>query len=136
MELDDFLDRLDGVVQAGNGFKALCPSHADKSPSLSVKSGEKGILINCFFGCKPQEVVDSMGLKMSDLFYSSSRQSAYSGGSTKFSAGVQANHALHTIDTLAWILKEGHQPAHVAEQLEECVSVLKRLEKQVQFFNK
>jgi len=74
MELENFLNRLEGVRSVGNSYKALCPSHSDKSPSLSIKAGDKGIVINCFFGCRPQEVVSAMGLKMSDLFYKPPRR--------------------------------------------------------------
>lgn len=50
-------------------WKALCPSHQDSSPSLSIGLGEDGrVLLKCFAGCTSEEVVASLGLKMYDLF--------------------------------------------------------------------
>jgi len=48
---------------------ARCPAHGDKSPSLSVSVGNGGrVLLHCHAGCKPEDVVRAMGLKMQDLF--------------------------------------------------------------------
>lgn len=35
---------------------------------MSVKQGDDRILLHCHGGCKPEDIVDAMGLKMSDLF--------------------------------------------------------------------
>ena len=40
--LFDWIDRLQGVRKAGSDYKALCPAHADKNPSLSVSEGDDG----------------------------------------------------------------------------------------------
>lgn len=66
------LSRLDKVKKTGKGYIALCPAHADKSPSLSLKEGSDGrVLIHCFAGCTAEEVVNEIGLQMSDLFFRS-----------------------------------------------------------------
>lgn len=75
MKVDDFLDRLDGVKPAGNGYVAICPSHDDAEASLGIAEGDEGILLNCYAGCDTQKVLDAMGLEMRDLFY---RQTNYS----------------------------------------------------------
>lgn len=63
------LERLDGVVRSGKSYKALCPAHGDKSPSLSVKEGDDGrVLLHCFAGCGIDLVVARMGLQIADLF--------------------------------------------------------------------
>lgn len=63
------LERLDGVTRAGKTYKALCPAHSDKTPSLSVKEGDDGrALLHCFAGCGVEGIVAAMGLSMSDLF--------------------------------------------------------------------
>ena len=63
------LDRLDGVLDRGNGqFLARCPSHEDKSPSLSIKDESDRVLVHCFAGCEALDVVESIGLELSDLF--------------------------------------------------------------------
>lgn len=69
------LERLDGVVKSGKSFKALCPAHCDKTPSLSVKEGDDGrVLIHCFAGCQIDDIVAATGLTMSDLFSSETRR--------------------------------------------------------------
>ena len=67
--IDLALARLDGVTHAGKSYKALCPAHGDKTPSLSVKEGDHGrVLLHCFAGCGIGEIVAAMGLRMADLF--------------------------------------------------------------------
>jgi hypothetical protein len=56
-------ERLQGVQRSGKGFKALCPAHPDRTPSLSVTEGQDGrVLLHCFAGCALVAVVQSMGL--------------------------------------------------------------------------
>lgn len=70
MNLDSLLSRLDGVKQTGrNRWIARCPSHDDRSPSLSVSSTEDRLLICCFAGCGAADIVHSLGLELRDLFY-------------------------------------------------------------------
>ena len=45
------LDRLEGVRKFGSGWIAKCPAHKDRSPSLSIKEGERGVMLRCFAGC-------------------------------------------------------------------------------------
>ena len=42
-----------------SGWRAmcLCPAHDDSSPSLSLRQGERGILVHCFAGCSPENVL-------------------------------------------------------------------------------
>lgn len=67
--LDRVLDRLDGVTENGQGHKARCPAHADRTPSLSVRLGDDGrVLLHCHAGCTAEEVIAALGLRMPDLF--------------------------------------------------------------------
>lgn len=69
MDLRDFLSRLKGVkAQNGGEYICKCPAHDDRTASLCVKDGDKGIVIKCQAGCSTDAVLASMGLKMSDLF--------------------------------------------------------------------
>ncbi len=70
MNFEDFLSRLDGVKRTGKDSAiARCPSHADKSPSLTVKDVDDRLLVHCFAGCSTHDVVSSRGLELSDLFH-------------------------------------------------------------------
>ena len=69
MNIEEFLSRLQGVVETGaNKWSACCPAHDDSNPSMSVTIGNNGgILVHCHAGCSPESIVGAMGLKMSDL---------------------------------------------------------------------
>ena len=69
MTLDDFLPRLDGVRRRGPRYMARCPAHGDKSPSLQVTEGEKGILLKCWAGCTLTEICEALGLEQECLFF-------------------------------------------------------------------
>lgn len=70
---DDFLARLKGVKETGNGWEARCPCrNDDDNPSLSVSEDEKTgkVLITCHRGspCSTKEICDSVGLTLASLF--------------------------------------------------------------------
>lgn len=67
--LDLVLDRLRGVKENGQGWKACCPVHDDHTPSLHVRLGEDGrVLIHCKAGCAIDAITAKLGLTMADLF--------------------------------------------------------------------
>ena len=54
---------------APNRYLCRCPSHEDKSPSMTVTIEPDGkTLVHCFAGCSPEDIVSSLGLTMSNLF--------------------------------------------------------------------
>jgi hypothetical protein len=69
MQVEEFLSLLKGVRGAGNGrWIARCPHHNDRSPSLSITKGDRvPILLHCFAGCDPDQIVAAVGLELSDL---------------------------------------------------------------------
>ena len=69
MDITTFLNYLDKVRKTGDKYQAVCPSHDDKSPSLSIKQGDDGrILVHCHAGCTAREITESLGLRVRDLF--------------------------------------------------------------------
>lgn len=69
MTLNDFLSRLNGVKPFNGYYMAMCPVHNTKDSSMSVKQADDGsILLHCHRGCDTRDIVDALGLKMSDLF--------------------------------------------------------------------
>ena len=68
--IDKFLFQLDGVIEAGHGrWRAKCPGHNSRSPTLSIAEGDQGaVLIHCFAGCEPVQIISAVGLRLSDLF--------------------------------------------------------------------
>ena len=67
--LETLLARLDGIVPSGETLKARCPAHDDQHPSLSIKHGDRGLLLKCWAGCPTSEVLAAIGLNFSDLFH-------------------------------------------------------------------
>src|SRR5215218_9687368 len=68
-DFENVLDRLN--VASRNGEKAMsyCPAHDDRNnPSLSVKAENGRLLLHCFAGCKPEDIVSKIGLGMQELF--------------------------------------------------------------------
>ena len=64
------LSRLERVRANRNGtWVARCPAHDDRSPSLSIATGDNGkVLLHCFAGCGAADVVEAIGLELSSLF--------------------------------------------------------------------
>ena len=67
--LEQVLSQLKGVRTSMRGWRACCPAHADRKPSLSIGLGEQGqVLLKCFAGCSLERIVEAMGLTITDLF--------------------------------------------------------------------
>jgi len=67
-QLEKLLDRLERVCKSGKGYKALCPAHEDRNPSLSIREGDDGeVLVYCHAGCKTEEVLIAVGLSIKDI---------------------------------------------------------------------
>jgi len=52
----------------GGWWSALCPNHADMSPSLGFKDGEKGLVVKCHAGCSREQIAAAVGKKIADFF--------------------------------------------------------------------
>jgi len=69
MNADTLLARLQHVRQAGDRrWTARCPAHDDKSPSLSIRDTGDRVLIHCFVGCDPVDILSAIGLEWNDLY--------------------------------------------------------------------
>lgn len=74
------------------GWIALCPAHADRLPSLSIREGRGGrTLLRCFAGCSAEAIAHALGLKMSDLFVDDRRPDhGYGARPTPRAADIEA----------------------------------------------
>jgi len=60
MTPEDIANALKGK-KTGSCWLAKCPSHQDKTPSLSISlSAEGKLLVHCFGGCSQKEVINSL----------------------------------------------------------------------------
>jgi hypothetical protein len=68
--LEKVLSCLDKVKPVGaNKWKACCPAHQDKTPSLAISETSDGtVLLKCWAGCTTQNIVSAIGLELRDLF--------------------------------------------------------------------
>jgi hypothetical protein len=62
--IEDILPRLEKVKKTGRGnWLARCPSHDDKSPSMTLHEAPDGrVLVRCWAGCSFEEIVGAVGL--------------------------------------------------------------------------
>jgi len=66
---EDVLDKLEVASRNGEKAMSFCPAHDDRnSPSLSLKAENGKLLLHCFAGCRPEDIVSEIGLRMNDLF--------------------------------------------------------------------
>lgn len=69
MNTDEMLSHFQGVRETGpDRWQALCPSHADREPSLSIQKDTDRILLHCHAGCQPEAIIEALNLNMVDLF--------------------------------------------------------------------
>lgn len=67
--LDALLSKLTGVKTEGDHWKALCPAHNDRNPSLGIALGrDSRVLLTCYAGCGIDSILDAIGLSVTDLF--------------------------------------------------------------------
>jgi hypothetical protein len=77
MTAQELAQRLDARPSGDGKWKARCPSHDDKNPSLSISEGKDGkVLLKCWAGCSTEGIVAKLGIKMSDLFSANGRAEA------------------------------------------------------------
>jgi len=55
-QLIDLVGALGGTWH-GRTAMCLCPAHSDSTPSLSIRQGNRGILVTCFAGCDREDVL-------------------------------------------------------------------------------
>jgi hypothetical protein len=63
-----FCSKLEQVKHNNNSIVALCPSHNDKSPSLTASFNSEKILVKCQAGCTFKEIVIAVGMEQSQFF--------------------------------------------------------------------
>jgi hypothetical protein len=68
-DFEDVLDRLSVTSRNGEKAMSFCPAHDDRrNPSLSLKAENGRLLLHCFAGCRPEDIVSKIGLEVKDLF--------------------------------------------------------------------
>ena len=69
MKLSTLLNKLEDLRTEGSSYLAKCPAHEDGRPSLLVTlTDENKLLIHCRAGCTKARVLESLQMRMADLF--------------------------------------------------------------------
>ena len=55
-QMVDLVGALGGTWH-GNTAMCRCPAHTDKTPSLSIRQGDRGLLVTCFAGCQAGDIL-------------------------------------------------------------------------------
>lgn len=56
------------VTVFGQSTRAQCPHHQSRGLTLAISPSREGVLVHCFAGCEPDEVLAELGLTLRDLF--------------------------------------------------------------------
>ena len=69
MSVDSILSRCELVSETSpSKYKARCPAHDDRTPSLSIRETDDGrVLIHCFAGCEVEDVLAALGMTFTDV---------------------------------------------------------------------
>lgn len=128
----EFLARLDSVKETPSGWTAKCPFHKggrEGSPSLDIKEGREGILIQCrSHGCTHAEIAHSVGWEVADLFWDSHKNGKHpyhlDNGTARRSFTSVASGATMVIGRGrdASMTMEHPPPPHHTEVTETCVA--------------
>lgn len=81
-ELINLVGALGGTWH-GRTAMCLCPAHADKTPSLSLRQGDRRILVTCFAGCERGDILRELRRIPVDQQYHYQDQPSSSGGNAE-----------------------------------------------------
>jgi hypothetical protein len=80
--VENLVSRLN-ARRSGEGWKAKCPAHDDREPSLSINEGTDGrALLKCQAGCDTNDVLAALGMTWRDLFPSTAYPKPSGNGAT------------------------------------------------------
>lgn len=56
------------AVEVDGSHYFQCPAHDDRRASLTVRQGDRGVMVKCYAGCGVKEVLAALRLAAADLF--------------------------------------------------------------------
>jgi putative DNA primase/helicase len=69
MHVDEVLAYFPDAKRSGTGWTVRCPAHDDRTPSLTISTGNGGrTLLKCHAGCRTEDVLSELGLSFRDLY--------------------------------------------------------------------
>lgn len=95
-----------------NHFKATCPAHEDKTPSLTVDSKGDRVMIHCHAGCQNDDILETLGLTFSDLF-----DGEIPTGRGDSTGVLVRSYVYETMSGAPWIIKDRWLPKFFTQRL-------------------
>ena len=70
MNADEFATYIQKAKKRNNYWTGLCPSHADKRPSLSWNDAvnREGVWVKCYSGCNLREICSALNMEVSKIY--------------------------------------------------------------------
>lgn len=96
----------DAKAHGRDRWQDCCPAHPDKSPSLSIGQGEKGITLYCHAGCTFDAICNELGVPKSAMFYPNTNGN----GSTN---GNSNGHAPASVKRTEYLYRDEHGNPHI-----------------------
>jgi len=53
----EIADALGGRYRSGAWWRCRCPVHASSGPTLALRDGDRGLIVKCWAGCHPRDVL-------------------------------------------------------------------------------
>src|SRR5271163_2773839 len=53
----EIADALGGTCRSNGWWRCRCPIHASSGPTLALRDGERGLIVKCWAGCQPRDVL-------------------------------------------------------------------------------
>ena len=91
---------MDKRQRKGKGWRAKCPAHKDKTPSLLIDKGRKATLVYCQAGCTTKAVMEAVGLEVSMLYHDYDPHSNPRTHAARLLAQVLKRSEVRTVDEL------------------------------------
>ena len=67
LSADQLLGRFERVRKIRDGWQVRCPAHDDRTPSLSIRRGDRWWLTFCHAGCSTRAICAAVGLEVAEL---------------------------------------------------------------------
>lgn len=94
----EIAQRCDARRTGRNHWQGHCPSHEDRSPSLSIGEGRDGrTIIYCHAGCSADAIVAALGLGLHNLFAAEGSSTARRATHVRPAQAADVERALQTV---------------------------------------
>jgi len=140
--LDQFKLAIESVTskpaqQSGKGYRLQCPAHGGNNRNLYIADGDKRLIIICHSRhCDPKDIMESVGLTISDVFYEKLNPKQ----AKEFKAKLKTRTVIEELDRelitiTLWItdFSEGVYPRNGEDDRSNCKQSFRRIQKALRY---